>query len=182
MFDRGNKMDINQLITTGVTSAIISSVISFTSGFMSLKYNKTKDRYNYIFTRLEELRRSLRGLNDIDAPVALDILHGHVDDSDIAKKITEQLRLSTNAFNICVKLFEDNKFCFTSSQRDRIDRLSHAVGTHQMETLDSIYADTEGNNGSCNNQKVSEFWVSLLKYIEGVKAVTDERLEGINIK
>ena len=132
ILEEAHGMDWGQLLTAGVTSAVLSSAVSLATAIATFRYNRRKDVHALQSTRLETLREAVRKVDYVDTSV----LFHDFSESELGDLVGAQMQITTDAYNKCVDLFEQNRFSFKPTQTQVLDDIIHRFDTLRLKVIE----------------------------------------------
>jgi hypothetical protein len=111
--------DWNQVLTAGVTSAIVSSAVSFLTSQMRLRFDTIKERRAEFFPQFIKLREQLKIENAVFPASGWNILMPSPDLDQFYKEVA---------------LFDEYKFYLTRKERVKIETLRLQFTREQIKT------------------------------------------------
>lgn len=161
------------LITAGVVSAIISSLISFLGTTLTIKQQQKKHKFEYFFKQLMDIRRELYEIEEPDLSPML--ARGYVAPSDMT--------VFLERFRLIDDIYFPNEMLFDKDLRKRADVIRFAVN----RAITNI--GEQGKSREIRGEKHPEdwdkeltvMWEKIVKYPSTIRDITDEQLDRLKI-
>lgn len=173
-------MDMGQVLTAGVTAAVVSSSVSLATSLLTLRYNRRKDRHTLFFSRLEALWHELMSIDVLDPSVNV-----WGSDEESLKKLGQdtalelfaaQAQIVAEAYNKYKNLFQRNRFLFTANQQSNIDTKLFKV----TQLIDEFSRNHENGDYDYMRYMVNVFNCSL-EYIYEVQGALRRQLQSVQL-
>ena len=161
------------LITAGVVSAIISSLISFIGTALTIKQQKKKHKFEFFFQQLIDIRRELYKIEEPDLSPML--ARGYFDSSDKAAFLER--------FKAIDDIYFPNEMLFDKDLRGRADATRFAVNraiTNIGEQGKSREIRGEKHPDDWDKE-LTAMWENIVKYPGLIRDITDEQIDRLKI-